>query len=161
MTPLSFFLTAVTILAAFVLAAIFLFPPRYDPTKYRDDVELDLVPAHYPNNGLYPASYLHSGTSLKAMLAWTLEEQAELADAISRRYCMNPRFLAAQLPEVKRLHADHVRFGILNPTSFGNMAVVRLFNPNNREVQDAYDRFVGIVRDAYRPRNETRKVKTG
>ena len=64
----------------------------YNPRDYKDDTELDLNPGNYPNFG----NYHWDRRPLKEIIQLNLEDQMKLSDAITRRYALNPKFIAMQ-----------------------------------------------------------------
>lgn len=121
-------------------------PERYNPAdgENRFALDLELCPGAYPGCGLYKSLEELDAMTLEKMLEMTLEQQAEYADAISLRYCMNRKFLQEQLFRWPPLKPSDMKQ--MNSTSFGNLAVMRLHNPDDPAVKAYYDRFVQLVR---------------
>lgn len=117
------------------------FAPRPDPEASKDDLALDLHPWNYSNGGMLKA--LDDDPSLLTMAGWTLDQQAEYADAITSRYCKNPRFIKQMTEGHVYTRAD---VKVINSTGVGNMAMMRKHNPDNKAVVSQYETVMELIR---------------
>lgn len=96
---------------------------NYDP---KDEIntpenELNLMPFTYVNNGLY-----HDYDTLlqvyPEIISFTIDEQANYSDAITRRYALNPHFIAKMEISLNRSIKEFTP----NTTAIGNLAFVAI-----------------------------------
>jgi hypothetical protein len=116
--------------------------PNYNPNDYKNDKDLDLNPANYPNFGNYTLKRM----PLKDLITLPLEEQMQFSDAICRRYALNPIFKTQQMQ-----YWDMFKYGSshsdLNETSVGNMAFMKYCNPNDSFYVKMYDETIEIIQN--------------
>lgn len=98
---------------------------RYNPNLHADEVEMDLDPRNYPNYGNFRMVFPPPGYVLKL----DIKGQADYADAITRRYARNKKFI--ELMKVRgELKMDFKNQEDLlencNATAIGNMAFMAL-----------------------------------
>lgn len=101
-------------------------PKNYDPHDEIDTPfeKLELGPWSYQNGGLYHDMGILM-SAYPAIINYPIERQMEYADAITRRYALNPHFIDKQYSFLRDIEyaAKH-----LNTTAIGNLACMAYHN---------------------------------
>ena len=127
-------------------------PQRYDPHEYKDvpQNELNLVPYYYPCCGLY-----HTLGEIRRqwpqIITMPIETQSEYADAITRRYALNPYFknmMGFQAYNLDKNTAAYI-FECRNVSAIANMAFIALANGRESTEYALYNDLIAQLRELY------------
>jgi len=124
-------------------------PERYDPKDWAEtpESELNLMPITYPNCGLYaPLAELEK--AFPNILFEPMTAQMEYADAICRRYAMNPHFHRKQEEAYQPGWLDKLADDP-NSTAIGNLAFMAHHNGPASKWQLYYTQAMEHLRARY------------
>ena len=121
-------------------------PESYNPRDHTDTPAeaLDLNPMSYPNIGLYHSTD-HLQFVYPAILHYPIETQMQYADAITRRYALNPHFLELQRKGMS-ISVHQLRLSC-NSTTVGNMACMAYYNGLDSEWGQYYCKMIEQLKD--------------
>jgi hypothetical protein len=117
-------------------------PLEWELDECANDEALMTIPPMYKNCGMvFPA------LSLRDVINLPLEQQAKQADAVTRRYVRNKKFLDGQFDDFDKGIDAATAMGIdpYNATSIGNIAYLVLHSNDPRALA-AYDKIIAVVK---------------
>ena len=108
---------------------------NYDPQDFKDEPKekLCLDPFCYPSYGNYHSLDVLNSSELKTSIyTKSIEEQMNYADAVVRRYALNPHFIEMQKPNEQDIESFFKKMkSKINVTTIGNCAFMASNNPND------------------------------
>lgn len=124
--------------------------PLFNPAtpQNREATYFVTWPPSYPRYGLFKSLEDYDRV-WPEMIYWDKRQQSEYADAIARRYSLNPKFLHAQMQSWQKSSEKAVPVEQLNGCSVGNMAFLVLMNPTNEVMQREYQKMIDALRQAF------------
>lgn len=120
-------------------------PYDYDPNNEINKLsnDLNLSPSSYPNYGLYH-DYDDLINSYPQIIYWDIEKQIKYSDAITRRYCLNKKFLFIQRDLLTNDYKTKS-----NCTSIGNIAIICFYNGFDSEWGKLYIKSINSLKELH------------